>query len=231
MNAQTLPPTNEDHTIAFLKREWPQMLILAAPIVLIAIYWNSIPDTIPTHWNFSGKVNGYSSKAFGVLLLPILNIGIALLLNFLPRLDPKKQIGFSMKPIKALRLAVTAFISILAIVMLAVALGKPVDMALTPGILLPLLFLVIGNYMPQTRPNYFVGVRTPWTLEDPENWRLTHALTGKLWVAASILVLLLELVSPTSWLQYILMPYIIILIVIPLAYSYLIFRKRQSSVQ
>jgi uncharacterized membrane protein len=218
----------EDHPRglnSFLKREWLQLLILIAPFVLLAFTWSALPDRIPSHWNLKGEVNDSMGKFWGTMLLPIVNIGLAILLGSLPLFDPKKQAAGTMRAIRIMRLIMTTFLLALYVLTLEIALGAKANMSFVMFLGLPLLFLAIGNYLPTVRPNYFVGVRTPWTLEDPENWRMTHKFTGKLWVISSVIVIIAMVVLPDSLLRYVFVTYIGIVTVPPLVYSFLFYRR------
>ena len=89
--------------------------------------------------------------------------------------------------------------------------------------------MVTGNFMHSIKPNYFVGVRVPWTLEDPENWRATHQLASKLWLAGGALLILLSLLLPAKYVPVALLAIIALLVLIPVSYSYLFFRKHHRS--
>ena len=195
----------------FLKNEWPQLLILAAPFVILPLIWSSLPERVPIHWNFSGNPNGYADKGFGLLFIPLINIALAALLGGLAKVDPK---AFLMNlPSVAIKPTI------------APAVGMDVNQGTIFQIGFPLLFLLMGNFLPTLKPNYFIGVRTPWTLESPENWRLTHKFSGRLWVIASVAYLLLNFVLPQSVREAFQWIYFAVIIVPPLAYSYVIFQK------
>src|ERR1035437_7020565 len=96
-----------------IKQEWLQVLILLAPFVLIPFVWDRLPDRIPTHWDYNGHPNGYSSKGFGLLFTPLLNIGLALLFIGLSKIDPKAwRMNVSSVMMKPLRLVVTGFLTV-----------------------------------------------------------------------------------------------------------------------
>ncbi len=215
-----------------IKEEWLQVLILIAPFVIMPFVWDQMPDRIPVHWDFNGHANGYSSKGFGLFVLPLINIGLAALLMGLSKVDPKAwMMNVPSITLKPLRLAVTAFMLAIFCVTILSALGAIVNMEMAFGFGLPLLFLIIGNFLPTIKPNYFIGVRTPWTLESPENWRLTHRMAGRLWVITSVVYILLEMVLVGNVPKAVFYVYIGIIIVPPIAYSFYLFQqsKRMTS--
>jgi len=130
-----------------------------------------------------------------------------------------------MRVIRILRLTITSFLFILFVLTIEISLGEETDMSLISNLALPVLILIIGNYLPTVRPNYFIGVRVPWTLEDPENWRMTHKFTGKLYVISSVITIPCMLLLPTEFKHYLFLTYIGIVVVPPILYSYLFYRK------
>lgn len=213
----------------FLKAEWLQLLILAAPFIIMAIAWNDIPDRVPMHWGINGHPNGYTSKGIGLFILPIINIGLAALLLWLSKVDPKaykmKLPGESLKPI---RLALTAFLSVLICVSIIPSLGTNVN-ASAIDIAVAVLILILGNYLPKVKPNYFIGIRTPWALENSENWQLTHEFSGRLWVIASLLFLILIFFIPAAEREAAFLIFIGITILPPYIYSYVLFQKSKRA--
>jgi uncharacterized membrane protein len=214
-------------THEFLKREWLQMLILIVPFVFVVLFWSKFPDKIPTEWNLRGEVEGYSSKASGLLLLPVLNLVVCGLFFVLPKIDPrKKNYSLFRGPYKAIRLLITVFIASVFFVLALVGLGYELNVSSLSYYGVILLFLVMGNYIGNVRPNWFLGIRTPWTLDNPDVWRKTHRMAGRLWVISSMLMLLLGIVVRGRLFVVLFFGYIIGLVaLIPAAYSYLLFRK------
>lgn len=181
------------------KPRWIELVLLAAPFVALAVLWPDLPARIPTHWGVSGQVDGWSSRAFGALLLPVVNVAAYLLLLFLPVLDPRMKKGVEGNTLAVLgivRLSMVALLAFMFGVQMAVALGVPIDSGrlIINGLLV--FFLVMGNFFGSLRPNYFVGIRTPWTLESPATWRATHRVGGRILVFGSLLLMGLQFVVP-----------------------------------
>jgi len=184
-------------TAPFLRKHLLQIAILLAPVAFCAALWDRFPDRVPIHWNLWGRPDGWSGKGVGLLFLPALNVAIAVLFAWLPRLDPKlRKASFSPDRMAAalgiLRLAVTAFLSFVALLMAAAALGVAFNMTRVAMDAALVLLLVLGNFLGNLRPNYFIGVRTPWTLESPEVWRATHRICARILVFGSLGLLLLQ---------------------------------------
>lgn len=183
-------------TLRWLKENWLQTAILALPLIIVAAFWDRFPARVVVQWNASGP-SKWADKFPGMLVVPALNVGLALLLGWIPQLDPRlgredESGGRSGEAIGAIRLAVTGLLASGSLLIAASALGLQFD-SLRIGInLLLLFFLVLGNYIGTIRPNHFVGVRTPWTLGSEEVWRLTHRLVGRIWVFGALAFFVLQ---------------------------------------
>lgn len=150
-----------------------------------------LPDQVAIHWNASGEADGFSNKWVGAFLPPLLMTGLLIFMRVLPKFDPKKEsYGRFQKSYGIFHAALACFFLSLHIVTLAYNLGVPVDV----GRLVPLgvgaLFIVLGNYMPKIKHNYFIGIRTPWTLESETVWNKTHRLGGKVFIGMGVLLML-----------------------------------------
>jgi len=181
---------------------WLEVALLLTPLVAVATLWNELPERIPIHWNLAGQINGWGSK-FSLFVMPVANLVIVALLHFLPSIDPKLRHsvggpGRMQHALQILRLALVTFFGAIFASQMAATLGHALPMRrLVPSA--TLLFLaIIGNYLSNLRPNYFAGIRTPWTLESPETWRATHRLGGRLLFFGSIVLLLLQFVVRES---------------------------------
>ncbi len=155
-----------------------------------ALIWSSAPEKIPVHWNLKGEVDRYGGKLEGLMLLPLITAGLSLMLKFIPALDPKKenfaQFGYVYSII---RVAVTVQMAVIHIAILATIRGYTIDMGLVVSAGAGSLLIVIGNFMGKIRPNWFVGVRTPWTLSSKKSWVKTHRMAGWLFILMGISVI------------------------------------------
>lgn len=171
-------------------RIWPvvQLGIIAAMFITAAVRWSSVPDRLPIHWSTSGEVDGYGGKFVGLLLLPLITLGIYVVFAAIPRLDPARANYASFRGVyTALKTVLIAYMGFVYLVMnLAINNedGIPVD-SLMVGSMAVLLF-GIGLVLGKVRPNYFVGIRTPWTLTSKRSWVKTHRVGGWVFIAAGI---------------------------------------------
>ncbi len=187
------------------KLAWLETGLLIAPFLALAVSWNDLPARVPVHWNLHGEIDGWAAKAPGLLLLPLSTLGVVALLRLLPHLDPKLRNAFPEQGrmpevLSILRFALVACFTVIFFAVFAAALDRSLAVArIVLGSIL-LLLAMMGNYLANLRPNYFIGIRTPWTLESPETWRATHRLSGRLMFFSSLLLLALQLfLSLMAW--------------------------------
>jgi len=179
-----------------LRRRWISHGLVLAGCLLAVFAWPRLPDRIPIHWNLAGEPNGYGGKAVGVLLFPALLVVIHGLFALLPRISPRDwPIAPFAAAYETMRIAILGFL--LYVMALALAAGAGLDVGMTGGILAGMgaLFMALGTQLGAVTPNYFVGIRTPWTLTDREVWRRTHALAGRTFMAGGAVMVLASLVS------------------------------------
>ncbi|WP_051276227.1 SdpI family protein [Desulfovirgula thermocuniculi] len=206
--------------------EWPALALLLAMFVAGAAAYAHLPEMVPAHWNLKGEVDNYFSRFGGAFALPLLAAGIYLAMLLLPFADPRRESYRRFAgAYRAVRMGLLVFLAALHGLILAVGLGGPAD--LVPRIV-PLLtgalFVVIGNYLPQVRPNYFFGIRTPWTLADEEVWRRTHRFSGPVFVLAGLAVMAASLLpSPAGF--TVTMVALGAAVLSTVVYSYLLFRR------
>lgn len=213
---------------ATIRQEWPALVLLLAMFAAGAATYPHLPELVPAHWNLKGEVDNYFSRFGGAFALPLLAGGIYLAMLLLPLLDPRREnYGRFSGAYRAVRLGLVLFLAALHTLILAVALGGPADLVLklTP-LVTGALLVVIGNYLPQVRPNYFFGIRTPWTLADEEVWRRTHRFSGPAFVLGGLVLMAAAfLPSPANFVAG--MSAIAAAILASIVYSYLSFRSRQ----
>jgi uncharacterized membrane protein len=180
------------------KANWLEAALLLAPFLLIAAFWNKIPARLPVHWNLRGEVDRWtSSKSIEIFVLPVIALAVVALLRIVPRLDPKlrgmlQESGRMQVALQIIRLSLAAFFCALFSIQIATALRYPLAGGRAMIWCTLVLLAIMGNYLGNLRPNYFVGIRTPWTLESAETWRATHRLGGRLLFFGAILLLAAE---------------------------------------
>ena len=207
-------------------------LIMIIPLVYAGSIYSSMPETIPLHFGIDGKADRFGNKSeiwFVIILMTVVSAGVYLLISNLPKIDPKKTAGQSPELYHKIAIVLVVFLCALNIVMIYSCMSGSFKLSNLMLPLLGLLFAILGNYMHSIKPNYFVGFRTPWTLENEDNWRKTHQLVGKLWVPGGILITISTLLLPTKAGFFVFLGIVVIITVIPGIYSYLYFKKQQQS--
>lgn len=210
-------------------RKWIPLLIIAAALAASAVVYPDLPERVPTHWNLEGEVDGWSPRAWGAWLMPVVIAFIWALMRWLPAIDPRrKNYDKFGGAFEGIMLSVMVFILILHGIMLGAALGYPVAMERVVPVGVGLLFIVIGNLLPRARSNWFVGIRTPWTLSSDRVWEKTHRVGGKLFVLGGILISLSTLLG-ASWSRWVLIAVVSICSLGAVIYSYWEWRKEKTA--
>lgn len=195
-------------------------ILTLIPMIAGIIMWDKMPDQVATHWGFDNVANGWSSKAFAVYALPLMLFAIHIFTVFVTLNDPKKKnIGSKILSMIFWIIPVTSIITCLSIY--GIALGLNINIGLIINLLVGALFIIIGIYLPSIKQNYTVGIKLPWTLNSEENWDKTSKFSGKLWVAGGVCILINTYFRSTL----ILLIIITVISVIPVIYSFLIYKK------
>ena len=195
-------------------------LVILLPILAGIILWNQLPDQIPTHWNASGEIDGWSSKPFTVLGLPLVMLAAQWLCVLGTAADPKRE----NHPNKILHLVlwiIPVLSVLLHVVTYAVALGKEVRMEVVMPVVVGLILAIVGNYLPKCKQNYTIGIKIPWTLNSEENWNRTHRFAGRLWTVCGLVIMLTGFFGG-FWIFF---GVVLLMVLAPFIYSYLLHRK------
>ena len=207
-----------------IKKELPIILIIIMMFAASIYFYPQLPDKIPTHWNFKGEIDGYSGKVTGTFLMPVMNIIMYGLFIFMPAIDPKKE-NYKLFESTYIYFRYLFHIFFLGIhgLIIAAALGYNVDTGRLVTLAVSLLLMLMGNVMGRLKHNYFVGIKTPWTLADEEVWRKTHRLGAILWTAGGLMGVIMSLLRQSM--GWVFIAVIAVMTFIPIVYSYLIFSK------
>ena len=192
-------------------------ILILLPSLVGCVFWNQLPEEIPTHFNLLGQADGYNHKMSAIFGLPTLMLLMHWLLLFLMIKDPKSS-NISSK-IQVLIYWIIPFVSCLSMISIyGESLGYSMMSGLLAQIFMGVMMIIIGNYLPKTHRNYIVGIRLPWTLENDGNWRKTHRLAGKIWVLGGLLLFLNSFVQLyVYWVFFLTLFFVVI---IPSVYSY-----------
>lgn len=202
-------------------------IIFAAIAVGVAIWlWPHFPARMPTHWNAGGQPNGYSTRFWAVAMWPLLILGLAALTVALPAISPRR---FEITPFAdiygVLMLAIQGVMLVLGITAMLAGAGHAVPMTTIAPLAIGVLLMVLGNYMGKLRRNFFVGIRTPWTLASEAVWERTHRLGGWMFVLAGLVFVAAGMAGVMSrWLLAV----IVVVLLLPAGYSYFIYRRLEG---
>ncbi|MBU3174050.1 SdpI family protein [Clostridium estertheticum] len=208
-----------------LKKDWGILILIFLGFVLGVYFYPSLPSRIPIHWSQNGQINGYGSKFFGAFGVAITNLGMYLLFIVLPYIDPKrKNYEEFQTTYQYLKYLLIIFLLGMEVYALLIATGTIVNKPDFTQIMISLLFILLGNVMGRFKHNYFVGLKTPWTLANEEVWRRTHRMAAPIWVIGGIVNLLLT-VTGTTFNGIFSMIIVAVIVIVPIAYSYIIYQK------
>ena len=197
--------------------------IIASILILIIfniLFYDKMPAELPTHWNFQGQADDYSSKFDAMVFthgfLVVMNVFLCFMLDNDPR--NKRQNNFVMTISK---LAMPAIMLVVYTITVMVGLGRDVNVSVIIPLFVGLLFIAIGNYLPKTRRNYTMGIKLPWTLNSDENWRRTHRLGGICFVIIGLCLILSVFLKS----EIVFLVPLFLGTIIPTVYSYYLYTK------
>jgi uncharacterized membrane protein len=210
-----------------LKLSWLISIVLLAISVYVV---QGVPSdlALPIHWGIDGKVDQMGDASLVLYILPATLMVILGILSSLKYIDPRKEnISMSAKSIGSFALVFSIFIIMLEGAYIALINGLEINMILTIVLAVSMLFMVMGNYLSKTRSNFFVGIRTPWTLSSEVVWKKTHNLAGKLFMSAGALIAAGCWFVKTEALMPFMLFIVIIVALIPVIYSWRLWQQEQ----
>lgn len=213
-----------------LKNEIPLLLIVLLPFLYIAFIWNRLPQRIPMHYNIEGQVDRYGDK-IEIFLIPImLPLLVYVIFSVIPIIDPKKNLNKMGNKLQTLKFLMTALMSALALFIIYSSQNKTAAKPTFIFVFLGMLYVVLGNYFKTIKANYFIGIRTPWTLESETVWKATHLLAGKIWLIGGLLVIITSLFLDEKLNVVAFLIITGIITIIPAVYSFLLFKRESKTV-
>jgi len=210
-----------------------QWLITLIPVIYYLSLWKLLPEEVPTHYNFNLNPDDFHSKGFMLGILIVMGLIVVgsnwLMLNKNNAIVASNQVNHPPQMIN-ISWIITLFISgiMLLIVMMTKNYcdNKPIlNFEKSLLLLITFLFMILGYFMKSVKQNYFFGIRTPWTLENEENWRKTHLLSSKVWLRGGLLISLGLLFCPENYTRSVFLIGVFFLVIIPLCYSYQLSKK------
>lgn len=209
------------------------MLVLTlvfTAVIAGVVLWNKLPEQMPSHWNANDQVDGYMSKIWGVLLMPLITLGLLTLLLIIPKMDPlKANVAKFRETFNLFIVFITVFLLYIHALILLWSLGYTsfkMSAAILP--MLGVLFIFIGYLLKKAKRNFFIGIRTPWTLSSEAVWDKTHQLGSILFMLSGAFTILGSFFGGMMALAWMFVPLIgsTLFLVI---YSYVLYRTETRS--
>ena len=210
------------------KRNIALMWVIAlVPMSILIMIYGRVPETVPTNFGFDGTINAYGPKST-LWMLAGMGPLLALLFQFMPRIDPRKRnYEKFQKYYDVFAIFMELFLlGISSMIFVEILRPGTVSIGRSVTVLVCLLFLLMGNMMGKIKHNYFFGIKTPWTLADPDVWNRTHRLGGRIWFVIGILLLPCCLLLPEKVFFVLLMAGILGSTAVLLILSYLWYRQK-----
>jgi uncharacterized membrane protein len=208
-----------------MRKHFLPLTMIGLLILAWIIAFPQLPDQIPIHWNLKGEADGFAAKINAMLSTLGIMVLVYVSMAFLPKVDPRKlnYKYFS----KSYNIMMNVLLGVFFVVNLFVifnALGYDVPMSTLGPLVIGIIFLVLGNYMPQVRSNFFIGIRTPWTLSSDEVWKKTHRAASKIFFFGGLVLMATTFASDIGK-ETVFIVVITITIIAPYLYSYYLYRK------
>lgn len=213
-----------------MNRRWIGPVVIALMVAFALAVYGRLPERIPTHFDLSGEPDDWTDRFPGAFLMPALAAGVYLLLFALRRIDPRRAHYQRFEEtywviLNVIAITMAAFHAL----MLGLALGWPIDIGRAITVTVGLLFVGLGNYLPRVRSNWWIGIRTPWTLESETVWRETHRVAGWTFVFAGLALIAAGSLLPAGPREWTSGVALAIGVAVPFVYSYLAYRREAGA--
>jgi uncharacterized membrane protein len=211
-----------------MRSRWFGLGVAVVAVAMSVWAYPQLPPTVATHWSLNGTPDGFSSRLTAVSIMPVTILVMTGLFSVLPRLDPRgENYAKFFGTFWLICNAVILFILVAHAMILASGLGYSVKIDRLMPIGIGLLFVLLGNYLTRVEPNWFVGIRTPWTLSSDTVWRKTHRTGGWLMVIGGLVVASCAFLPHGAFLPLLIVA-ILVMAVIPIVQSYVLWKREQS---
>lgn len=201
-------------------------LLILLPIPVGLLLWNRLPAEMVTHFGITGQPDGYMPLLWAVVLPPVLMLLGQWVCIWFTLKDPRNK-DRNEKPLTLVLWILPLVSNMVSYMMYALALGHEVSPVVWTLLMMGIMFMAIGNYLPKCKMNYTMGIKVPWAYTSEENWNATHRFGGKVWFFGGM-ALLFGAFLPDGWAVAVMLIFILVLAFIPVLYSYLYYRKQKA---
>ena len=210
-----------------MRSRWFGLVAAALAVAMSVWAFPQLPPRVATHWNLQGTPDGFSGRGWAIAIVPIMLVIMTVIFNVLPKVDPRREnYQKFLSSYWLIANAVIVFLLVAHGMILAAGMGMSIKIDRLMPLGVGLLFVFLGNYLTRVEPNWFVGIRTPWTLSSDAVWRKTHRTGGLLMVLGG-LVLAISAFLPRPAFLALFVVTIIVVAVIPMVQSYVLWKREQ----
>jgi uncharacterized membrane protein len=209
-----------------IKKDLPILLIIILPFIYLIYIWNELPDKVPLHWNSQMEIDRYGTKYEILPIIFSLTLMIYLIFLVIPLIDPKNMLNKMGDKYQKIKFLVTTLTSLLSLIIIYSIKNESIFNPNFIILLVGAFYLVLGNYFKTIKPNYFIGIRTPWTLEDKNVWDKTHTLGGEMWFIGGLMVVISSLILEVKMNLNLFFIISTIIFVVPIVYSYFTYKNK-----
>src|SRR5438445_3529786 len=211
-----------------MRSRWFGLVIAALAVAMSIWAYPQLPPTVATHWGLNGTPDGYSSRLWALAIIPVMLVIMTVIFNVLPKIDPRHEnYAKFLSSYWLIANAVIVFLLVAHGLIIAAGLGFAIKIDRLMPLGIGLLFIFLGNYLTRVEPNWFVGIRTPWTLSSDTVWRKTHRTGGWLMVLGG-LVIGLGAFMPHAALLPLMFVTIVCVAAIPVVQSYVLWKRERG---
>jgi len=211
-----------------MRSRWFGLVIAALAVAMSIWAYPQLPPTVATHWSLNGTPDGYSSRLWALVIIPLMLVVMTVIFNVLPKIDPRHEnYAKFLSSYWLIANAVIVFLLVAHGLIIAAGLGFSIKIDRLMPLGIGLLFVFLGNFLTRVEPNWFVGIRTPWTLSSDTVWRRTHRTGGWVFVIGGLVLASTALLPRAAFLP-LLVATIVIMPAIPIVQSYVLWKREQQ---
>lgn len=203
--------------------------VIAAPFLYLAAIYGQLPEEVPTHFDANGQPDDYSSKSTLVAILFMVSVPANALIMLLPSIDPKRNFDQFPGAFQRFRLVIALALAALGVMIIYASTHAGFNPLRAIAVIMGGMFAGMGNYLGSVKPNYFVGIRTPWTLENETVWRKTHRVGGRWFFIAGLATMLLGLVLPVKLVFWAILAPMLAVSLGTIWYSWYVFQQEKKA--